>query len=223
MGREVSPNKACENNMEYSNKIKEWKSKILAFDKIEGIADSFTSKILGIEKEILSIGIANYKKVPANTVTSRHEFYNLLDYDWEELNLVKNQIIKNASNIIGGNSFYVKMWANIFRHDEYIEKHIHHPEPVRETDEFKNNIFKTVCGHLFLKNDYPSNTTYYFENQKVDFLNVEGDMHVFCCIVPHEVKPFNGKIRVGIAFDVYSEDFFKELGIPIPNDVRLIK
>jgi len=209
--------------MEYNIKIKEFKNKLIGFDVIEdGICQSLTKKILESESYILNLGKPNYPNVPSNTITSRHEYYNLLDFNWNELDIVKKSIIKNASNIIGGDKFLIKMWANIFRHNECIKRHMHHPYPIKETETFKKNIFNTICGNLFLSNDYESYTIYHFENESREILNKSGEIYYFSCIVEHEVLPFKGNLRVGIAFDIYTESFFKNLGIRNPHNLRLI-
>jgi hypothetical protein len=210
--------------MRYEDKIKIWKNNLLGEDTTnDELCDSLADKILQSEKFILSLGPPNYPKTPSNAITSRHDYYNLLDFDWKELHEVKSKIVENASKIIGGDSFYVKMWANIFRKDECIKLHIHHPEPVRETKEFKDNIFKTCCGHLFLRNDVDSDTIYHFENKVTPLKNIKGEFHFFCCVVPHEVYPYCGNERIGLAFDIYTEDFFKGIGIETPKNLKLIK
>lgn len=210
--------------MNYEDKIKIWKNNLLGEDTIDvNLCDSLSNKILQSEKYILSLGPANYPQTPPTTITSRHDYYNLLDFGWDELELVKTKIVENASKIIGGESFYVKMWANIFRKDECITKHIHHAEPVIENESFKQNIFKTMCGHLFLRNDVDSDTIYHFEKQSTPIKNVKGDFHFFCCVVPHEVLPYQGNERIGLAFDIYRSDFFKNLGLQVPPKMVLIK
>ena len=86
-----------------------------------------------------------------------------------------------------------------------------------------DNIFKTMCGHLFLSSDYPSETIYYFENGVEKIPNKPGDFHFFSMVVPHEVLPFGGNLRIGIAFDVYTSNFFNNIGLRVPNDIRIIK
>ncbi len=210
--------------MRYEDKIHTWKSKLLSEDNIEAdLCDSLSQKILNVENDILKLGPSNYDKVPDDTITSKHSYYNLLKYDWNELELLKQKIIKNSSEIIGGDKFFVKMWANIYRNGDYIKKHIHHAEPIIETDEFKKGIFNTICGHLFLQNDIESSTTYYFNDEVVPLKNNKGDIHFFSCIVPHEVPKYEGQLRISVAFDVYRADFFENLGIQPLKDLIIIK
>ena len=209
--------------MKYEEKISIWKSKLLSEDKVNhSICDSLHAKILNIEEELLNLGPSNYIKVPENTITAKHQYYNLLAYNWEELEIIKTKIVETSKHILGGDVFLVKMWANIFRKDDYIHKHIHHAEPIIETEEFKKGIFNTFCGHLFVGNDIDSETIYYFNDSSVPYKNNKGDMHFFSCVVPHEVPPYKGNIRVSIAFDVYRGDFFDKLSIPqIPNLIKI--
>lgn len=210
--------------MVYEEKILYWKNKLLSEDTVdEDTCNSLYNKILNVEHEILKLGISNYTKVPDNTITAKHQYYNLLDYNWDELSIIKNKIIQHSKEIIGGDSFLVKMWANVFRNGDYILKHIHHAEPIIEDDAFKTGIFNTFCGHLFIGNDVESETIYYFDNEKVSYKNTKGQMHFFSCIVPHEVPKYMGEVRVSIAFDVYKSDFFKSLNINQLPNLILIK
>lgn len=210
--------------MDYQTKIKEFNSKMLSFDSVSSeTCDKLTELIIQSEEKILSFGHGNYPKAPSNTITTRHQYYNLLDFGWKELDEVKKNIIKVASEVIGGDSFYVKMWANIFREGENIDLHIHHGEPIVENEMFKKNIFKTICGNLFLSGDEPSDTIYHFNGERTEFPNKSGDVHYFSCIVPHETLPYTGRMRVGLAFDIYTEDFFRGIGMITPSDLKLVK
>ena len=210
--------------MDYERRIKEFNSKMLSFDSVSAeTCEKLTQLIIESEQKILSFGHGNYSKAPSNTITTRHQYYNLLDFGWEELDEVKQSIVKVASQVIGGDSFYVKMWANIFRQDENIDLHIHHGEPVIENETFKKNIFKTICGNLFLSGDKHSDTIYYFNGQRTEFPNKSGDVHYFSCVVPHETLPYKGELRVGLAFDIYTEDFFRGIGMITPSDLKLVK
>jgi hypothetical protein len=209
--------------MSYEVNIKKFKNELLGVDSLDiNICQSLKNKILNSEQYILDLGIPNYPNVSPNTITSRHQYYNLLDFKWSELEFVKESIINHASKIIGGDKFLIKMWANIFRHNECIKRHMHHPSPIRETDNFKKNVFNTICGNLFLNGDYESHTIYYFEQKRKEILNKSGEIYYFSCIVEHEVLPFKGNLRVGLAFDIYTVNFFENMGLSNPIDLRLI-
>lgn len=208
--------------LKYDDKIVLFKSHMLGKDNIHlSDCERLKNKILDLESTILNLGPANYLEAPQNSITTRHQYYNLIDMINEELDPVKEKIINNCKNIIGGNRFYVKMWANIFRNGEKIDKHTHHTKNIVENHIFKTNIFKTVCGNLFLYGDAESETIYYL-NERTPILNKTGDFHFFAAIVEHETLPFNGNLRVGIAFDVYTEDFFTRFNMSTPTNLRLI-
>jgi hypothetical protein len=206
----------------YNEKIVTFKAHMLGKDKLDlSTCDILKNKIVDLEQTILNLGVSNYKEAPENSITTRHQYYNLLDYLNDDLNPVKEKIIQNARHIIGGDKFLVKMWANVFRNGEQIKKHMHHATPVIENDSFKKNVFKTICGNLFLYGDQESETIYYLK-EKTPIKNEAGDMHFFCCIVEHETLPYQGNLRIGIAFDIYTENFFTDIGLPTPSHLRLI-
>lgn len=209
---------------EYIHLMSIHKNEQLGYDTIDkSLCKSLAQKVLDKEQYILNLGPAKYNNTPPNVITGRHLYYNLLDFGWDELEPIKKKIIENSSKIIGGNEFCIKMWANVFRNGEGITKHTHQNEPIEIDQSFRNSIFKTLCGHLFLESDYPSETIYYFNKGTEPITNEVGDFHFFSMVVPHEVLPYKGKIRIGLAFDIYTSDFFDKLGIALPNDIRIIK
>lgn len=208
--------------LKYEDRIITFKSHMLGKDSIPvEVCEALKNKIVELEPTLLALGASNYKEAPENSITTRHQYYNLLDYLDSDFDIVKQKIINNAKNIIGGEKFYVKMWANIFRNGEQIKKHIHHASPVIENDAFKQNVFKTICGNIFLYGDVESETIYHMRGRN-PIKNVPGDMHLFCCIVEHETLPYEGELRVSIAFDLYTEKFFEDINIPTPTNLRLI-
>ena len=206
----------------YEDRIITFKSHMLGKDSIPlQTCEVLKNKIVELEPTLLSLGVSNYREAPENSITTRHQYYNLLDYLNDDLSILKEKIVNNAKNIIGGEKFYVKMWANIFRNGEQIKKHIHHASPVIENDAFKQNVFKTICGNLFIYGDTESETIYHLRGP-IAIKNVPGDMHLFCCIVEHETPPHQGDLRVSIAFDIYTEKFFEDLNLPTPVNLRLV-
>jgi hypothetical protein len=206
----------------YEEKIITFKSHMLGKDSIPlDVCENLKDKIIALEPTIINLGVSNYKEAPENSITTRHQYYNLIDYLNDDLKIVKEKIINNCKHIIGRDKFLVKMWANIFRNGEQIKKHIHYATPVIETDAFKKNVFKTICGNVFVYGDSESETIYYL-NEKKSIKNNPGDMHLFCCIVEHETLPYQGNLRISIAFDVYTETFFEDIGLQTPPNLRLI-
>lgn len=202
--------------------IVEFKNHILSKDMVPGeICNILSNKVIDLEKTILSLGVSNYKETPEHTITTRHQYYNLLDFLGEDLKLVSKKIAENCNRIIGGKEFYVKMWANIFRNGECIRRHMHHASPIIEHDAFRKNVFKTICGNLFVYGDQNSETIYHL-NEPTAVKNEVGDMHFFSCITEHETKPYSGNLRISIAFDMYTRNFFPEIGMMTPSNLRLI-
>lgn len=206
--------------MDFDNRYQKWTSSILARKNIDhDYCISLAKEIVYLENFLLSLGPPNYKEAPLTSITTRHEYYNLLDLI--DTKLLNEQILDLGNKILGGEEFYVKMWANIFRNGEKIDRHMHHASPIIVDDNFKNNVFKTVCGNLFLFGDAPSETVYHFEGP-VAIPNITGDIHIFSCTVEHETKPYKGKLRIGIAFDIYTKNFFSDLNSNTPENLRLI-
>jgi hypothetical protein len=206
----------------YNQRIEDFKNKLLGFTTVnQGVCQFLTNSIVNVEQRILALGPANYKEAPANSITTRHEYYNLIDMLPTQLTFVKRAISEISSTLIGGEEFYVKMWANIFRNGERIERHMHHASPIIENESFKKNVFKTLCGNLFIHGDAPSETIYYGK-EKIIMPNTPGDIHLFSCILEHETLPYTGNLRVGIAFDIYTKTFFSDIGMKTPGNLRLI-
>jgi hypothetical protein len=206
----------------YEDRISDFRNNFLGFTSVDSsLCQQLTIDILALENKILSLGAPIYPAVPATSITARHDYYNLIDLLPTQLTVLKQTIVNASRKIIGGEEFYVKMWANIFRNGECIKRHMHHASPVIENEMFKKNVFKTICGNLFLYGDAPSDTLYYGE-QLLIIPNKIGDIHLFSCILEHETLPFNGTLRVGIAFDIYSKNFFPEIGMQTPSNLRLI-
>ena len=206
--------------MNFEEQYKNWNSGILLKSNLDqDYCIELAKKLLSLENIILNYGPPNYKEAPSTSITTRHEYYNLIDI--LDTKLLNAEIYKLAKHLLKDDEFYVKMWANIFRNGERIDRHMHHASPVIIDENFKNSIFKTFCGNLFLFGDETSETIYHFEN-KTPIQNVIGDIHTFSCTVEHETLPYTGKLRIGIAFDVYTKNFFPDIGINTPANLRLI-
>jgi hypothetical protein len=206
----------------YEDRILDFRNNLLGFTSVDStLCRQLTNDILNLENKILSLGEPRYPAVPATSITARHDYYNLIDLLPTQLTVLKQTIVNASSSIIGGEEFYVKMWANIFRNGEGIERHMHHASPIIENNMFKKNVFKTICGNLFLYGNAPSDTLYYGK-EIISMPNKTGDIHLFSCILEHETLPFTGTLRVGIAFDIYTKHFFSEIGMQTPAHLRLI-
>jgi len=208
--------------MTFEERYSQWNSKILLDDRISSdYSDSLTKIILSSEEKILSLGPANYPQAPTTSITTRHQYYNGLDFLGDNGKILQNKLLEIGSKLLDSDEILVKLWFNIFRSGEQIQRHMHHASPVRITDDFKKNIFKTACGNLFLSSDTGSETIYYLP-ERTPIANIPGDIKIFSCTVEHETLPFTGSLRVGLAFDIYTKDFFTNIGIQTPQTLRLI-
>jgi hypothetical protein len=186
--------------------------------------DSLCKKILGKEdyiKDLVTNKKLIFDKVNEGSITKYHNYYNLIQFGFEEIDLVVKKIKELVFKINGWETFYLKMWANIYRNGDYIGYHTHLPD----LHGIKKNP-KALSGHCFLFSSKPTYTTYYFRRIKskisilgegnvdpTEVLNVPGEISIFSSYVPHEFKKWDGELRIGIAFDISHESMgdFKEL------------
>jgi hypothetical protein len=180
-------------------------SQILYKDSI-GIdaTNSLKDKILDKEEYIQNLPLLDgYPGTVENSITVKHNSYNLIDFGWPEVDLITDKVKQFTNLIIKDNeNVYIKMWANIYRKGEYITKHSH----VHHT---QKPIYKTIfSGHCFLYSTQPTSTTFYFgpNEEEIDIANVPGEIDIFSSLVPHEFKPWDGELRVGLAFDIVIGD-----------------
>ena len=180
-------------------------SQILFKDNI-GIddANSLKDKILDKEEYIQNLPTGNgYAGTAENSITAKHDAYNLVDFGWPEVDLIVNKVRQFTDLIKEDNEcVYIKMWANIYRKGEYIVKHEHVPV------ELKKYYKQALSGHCFLYSTQPTSTTFYFgpNEEEVNIENIPGEVDIFSSFVPHEFKPWDGELRVGLAFDIVIGD-----------------
>lgn len=176
------------------------------------IARSLSDKIL--ERESFIMGLHDGSKLPLkivnpNNVTAYHSYYNLLDLDIPEIEIVLFKIKEMVFKLFGWNNFHIKMWVNIFRDGDYLGLHNH-------MDNISLKKFPyAISGHCFLFSSEETFTTFLFKNKKngifdsrirvVDLPNIPGEISIFSSYVEHEFKRWEGDLRVGIAFDINNE------------------
>jgi hypothetical protein len=189
------------------------KNRLFFLDVISGIlfkdnigidnANSLKNKILDKEQYILNLPqYDGFGGVIENSITYKHNSYNLLDFGWPEVDLICSKI-KIFTDQITDDNVYVKMWGNIYRSGEYISKHTH--MGIEDKSQYPN----VYSGHCFLYSTQPTTTTFYFgpvEENVVDLENVEGQIDIFSMFTPHEFKKWDGGLRVGLAFDIVIGD-----------------
>jgi hypothetical protein len=178
--------------------------------------NSLCDKIL--EKELYIKNLNTDKKpifnyVNNDSITKLHAYYNLIEFEFEEVHLIVRKIKELVFKINGWETFYLKMWANIYRNGDYIGYHTHLtnlPGTIKKPE--------ALSGHCFLFSTEPTYTTYYFRKKNIkpsifgsdninvmDILNVPGEISIFSSYVPHEFKKWDGELRIGIAFDISHE------------------
>jgi hypothetical protein len=141
--------------------------------------------------------------------TRYNNYYNLLQFDFPEVNTITTKIKEMVFKLNGNSPFYLKMWYNIYRSGGYIGRHSHWNS---HDSNKKLNEFNLISGHCFLYSSEPTSTTYYFESNKKTLLgntlniknipNIPGEITLFSSLIPHEFKKWEGDLRIGIAFDI---------------------
>jgi hypothetical protein len=185
-------------------------SQILFKDNINiDDVNSLKDKILDKEEYIQNLPLLRgYEGTVENSITIKHDAYNLVDFGWPEVDLIVNKVKQFIDLTTKSNEHaYIKMWANIYRKGEYITKHTHVPS------DQKASYKKLISGHCFLYSTQPTTTTFYFgpNEEEIDIANVPGEIDIFSSFVPHEFKPWDGELRVGLAFDIVIGDELKRL------------
>jgi hypothetical protein len=175
--------------------------------------DSLCKKILNKEsfiKNLVNHSKMTFDLVNDGNITKYHNYYNLIEFNFEEVDLIVKKIKELVLKINGWETFYIKMWANIYRKGDYIGYHTHLPG----IPGIKKNP-KALSGHCFLFSSKETYTTYYFRKASnkisilgegnvniTDILNIPGEVSIFSSYVPHEFKKWDGDLRIGIAFDI---------------------
>ena len=157
------------------------------------------------EKDILKLKLTNdgYTGLKNHT-TTRHKNYNVFNFNNEEINKLKKQIIElhnsflNKLNVKPTKSLYIKGWFNIMKENEYIKPHAHG----WDSDTYLGGHFCVNCKNT---------STYYINpiNQLCDpetykSLNKPGKLTLFQNFIPHYTDKHKGENkRITIAFDLY--------------------
>jgi hypothetical protein len=175
--------------------------------------DSLCEKIINKEIYIKNLNTntkPTFNYVNTDSITKLHSYYNLIEFEFDEVDIIIKKIKELVFKINGWESFYLKMWANIYREGDYIGYHTHLPDLPNV-----KKMSTALSGHCFLYSNKPTYTTYYFKQQnikrsilgngsleKTDILNIPGEISIFSSYVPHEFKKWDGNLRIGIAFDI---------------------
>lgn len=195
------------------NYLENYQTDILISDFIDKeTANSLSNKIL--ERESVIMGLVDGTKLQLNIVnpgniTRFHAYYNLLDLNIPEMDIVLIKIKEMIHKLFGWDNFHIKIWANVFRKGDYLGLHNH-------ADNMSLKKFPyAISGHCFLHSTEQTYTTYLFKRKKINILdssinvvdipNKVGEISIFSSYVEHEFKQWGGELRVGIAFDINNE------------------
>jgi len=177
------------------------------------IIDTLCKKLKDKERDIksLSNGTRSEFKIPIYQPTTKyHNYYNVINFGFNEVDIILDKIKEMVFELTGETKFYIKMWYNIYRNGGYIPLHSHFP-----TERITHNLNEKnmISGHCFLYSSKPTKTSYYFISKNKTLLgnsipdetkldNIPGEITLFSSFTPHEFKKWDGDIRIGLAFDI---------------------
>jgi len=169
--------------------------------------------ILSKEKEILKLPVNisddgkvkdGYTGLGEQSTTARFDKYNVLNWDIEEIKIIKNEILDFHNAILKylkqplPNELYINCWTNIMKKGESIKPHIHgvHPRTY-------------LGGHICVQ--CKDTSTYYINpiNQINEPMthkskNEVGKITLFQNNIPHYTDIHNSdEERITIAFDLH--------------------
>tara|TARA_Y100000815_G_C13341794_1_gene500265 strand:+ start:1814 stop:2467 length:654 start_codon:yes stop_codon:yes gene_type:complete len=150
-----------------------------------------------------SSSIDGYTGLGQKSLTSRHGYYNLLEWPEKEIKILHDNIVKSHQKFLNGlnikisNTILIKGWANVLRKGEKINPHLHSVQP-----------HSYLSGHVTIQCDNTS--TYYInpvnqlnEPEVKQIKNVPGEITLFPTCVPHYTDLHNAPTeRITIAFDL---------------------
>ena len=172
-----------------------YNSKILSEKECNFIKDY----ILENEDKIKLLGPDEYGGTSNNSLTGRFKLYNFLYTPVEDIMLPKLRKIFNKLNFKYPIS--IQCWANIFRHNEGISKHIH------------ANKDKFPSANVFISGPTDMGTWYEEKDKSMKKIyNEIGNFTMFWSDIYHYVpKNFTDKIRVTMAMDIHTEKRYSNL------------
>jgi hypothetical protein len=152
--------------------------------------------ILEQEPKLKQLGPDIYPGTPENSLTGRWRYYNLLDFD-EIRNLFIPRLEKIFDQLNYKRPITVQCWANVFRKNEYIERH-HHG-------------LGFYSSHLFISGDESLGTTYIINGEHYNFPNIPGSLCIFSSELEHySVRNIHeDRERITIAMDIFPGELRK--------------
>ena len=159
-----------------------------------------------IEPKVLSIECP----LDGTWMTSRLEYYNLLDYDYPQLRSLEKFIKDSYTEYMNGFNFpttdiYCHAWINILRSGERITKHNHADAHTKlPTD------YCYMSGNLCIQvTDTATRFESPYSGSFHDINNHNGEMVLFPSFMNHETTKNNTDTpRYTIAFDIITEEMY---------------
>jgi len=168
--------------------------------------NTVTKIILQKEKEIIKNNPSysdGHTSLGPDSLTSRFPSFNVLNWDFDEIKKIKDNIIKTHNifldklNIPKPDEVWIQCWANVMRKGEQIKPHLHN-----------KNADTYLGGHICVKCE---NTSTHYINP-IDQINLPetytsenkvGKITLFQNNIPHFTDIHNGEEeRITIAFDM---------------------
>lgn len=154
-----------------------------------------------------------------DSLTARFERFNVFNWQNNEIQKLKNHILKTHEKFLHAVNFempkelYINCWANVMRQGQQIKPHIHDLMPTS----YLGGHITIQCKDTFTKYINPLHS-YYNDSETYESQNVPGKITLFQNFIPHYTDIHNDiKERITIAFNLY---IHKEA--TTPNFLRLI-
>ena len=186
-------------------------------------------KIVLKEKDHILANTELPEKVPPTWLTGRFWFYNLLDYDYEELRHLKTFIADEYTNYLRAlgetpGSCYIRVWANVLKFNQNISWH-NHFDCVTATN-LEIGPFPHVSGNICVRT-FDTKTWFRspllggagekaafglgskYKDDVVGISNVVGECLFFPSWLPHRTDTnMLTTPRITISFDIIPEEVY---------------
>lgn len=163
-----------------------------------------SNRILEREEQIKNMGEDLYPSTSSDSLTGRHQYYNLLLYDKEIERIIRPKLIEVFTDLSYSFPISIKCWANTFRQNEGIDLHLH-----------SKHTF--LSANIFLSGPTKPGTTYMIDNREVTYENRIGEFTLFLANMRHKVYPNSSdKVRISMAMDITISE-------KLPNEFILTK
>ena len=163
------------------------------------------------DKHRISFGGAGTGLGPTS-LTTRHPYFNLLDFDFYLMPKFKTEILNGIKTILSidntnyQETLYSKSWFNVLRKGEEMTPHSH------GNNEHTFYGFHLTIGAKETFTIYYNPVTFPFQQDEAFHVpNKVGYLTLFPDSIPHAVTPNRYEIpRISIAGDIFPSSFFEE-------------